>query len=57
MPPVSGGWEQTPAVDMPLTHDEIAELAYCLYQSRGEQDGHDMEDWLCAEQELVRHYA
>jgi hypothetical protein len=39
------------------THDEIAQLAYSLYQSRGRQDGHPMEDWLRAEQELVRHYA
>ncbi|HKW32136.1 MAG TPA: DUF2934 domain-containing protein [Candidatus Acidoferrum sp.] len=39
------------------THDEIAQLAYCLYESRGRQDGHDIEDWLRAEQELVRHYA
>ena len=39
------------------THDEIAQLAYTLYESRGRQDGHHIEDWLCAEQELVRHYA
>jgi hypothetical protein len=39
------------------THDEIAELAFSLYESRGRQDGHDLEDWLRAEQELVRHYA
>jgi Protein of unknown function (DUF2934) len=39
------------------THDEIAQLAYSLYQSRGRRDGHPMEDWLRAEQELVRHYA
>jgi hypothetical protein len=39
------------------THDEIAQLAYSLYESRGRQDGHQMDDWLCAEQELVRHYA
>jgi hypothetical protein len=25
-----------------------------LYESRGRQDGHDIEDWLRAEQELVR---
>ena len=36
------------------THDEIAQLAYCLYESRGRQDGHDIEDWLAAERELVR---
>jgi hypothetical protein len=39
------------------THDEIAQLAFSLYESRGRQDGHHIEDWLCAEQELVRHYA
>ena len=39
------------------TYDEIAQLAYYLYESRGRQEGHDIEDWLRAEQELVRHYA
>jgi len=39
------------------THDEIAQLAYRLYESRGRQEGHHIEDWLRAEQELVRHYA
>ena len=38
-------------------HDEIAQLAFSLYESRGRQDGHHIEDWLRAEQELVRHYA
>ena len=39
------------------THDEIAQLAFSLYKSRGRQDGRRIEDWLRAEQELVRHYA
>ena len=39
------------------TYDEIAQLAYSLYESRGRQAGHQLEDWLDAEQELVRHYA
>ena len=39
------------------THDEIAQLAFTLYESRGRQDGHHIEDWLRVEQELVRHYA
>ena len=39
------------------THDEIAQLAYGLYESRGRQEGHQMEDWLRAEQELEHHYA
>jgi len=38
-------------------HDEIAQLAYSLYESRGRQEGHQMEDWPRAEQELVHHYA
>jgi len=39
------------------THDEIAQLAFSLYESRGRQDGHHVDDWLSAEHELVRHYA
>jgi len=39
------------------THDEIARLAFRFYESLGRQDGRDIEDWLHAEQELVRHYA
>jgi hypothetical protein len=26
------------------THDEIAQLAFTFYESRGRQDGHDIED-------------
>ena len=39
------------------THEEIAQLAFSLYEARGRQEGHQLEDWLRAEQELVRHYA
>ena len=39
------------------THEEITELAYCLYELRGPQDGYHVEDWLRAEQQLVHHYA
>ena len=39
------------------THDEIALLAYSVYESRGRQEGHQMENWLRAEQQLVHHYA
>ena len=38
-----------------LQHDEIAQLAHCLYESRGRRD--DTEDWLRAEQQLLHHYA
>ena len=38
------------------THDEIVQLAFSLYESGGRQDSRDIEDWVRAEQELVRHY-
>ena len=40
---------------MSPTHDEIAQMAYSLYESHGRQEGHQFEDWLRAERELVRH--
>jgi Protein of unknown function (DUF2934) len=36
--------------------DEIARLAHHFYETRGRRDGHDVDDWLSAEQELTRHY-
>ena len=36
--------------------EEIARLAYDFYNMRGCQDGHDVEDWLRAEQELGELY-
>jgi hypothetical protein len=39
-----------------LTSDAVARLAFELYEKRGRHDGHDMDDWLRAEQELRRHY-
>jgi hypothetical protein len=34
------------------TEHDIAERAYALYLERGAEDGHDLDDWLQAEQEL-----
>ena len=34
------------------TEEQIAERAYNLFLARGGTDGHDVEDWLCAEAEL-----
>jgi len=39
------------------TYEEIAQLAYRLYECRGRQDGHDIEDWMRAEEILAGHYA
>lgn len=33
-------------------HTPVAELAYALYEQRGRKDGHDLEDWLNAEQRI-----
>lgn len=32
--------------------DRVAQRAYERYEARGREDGHDMEDWFEAEQEL-----
>lgn len=37
--------------------EEISQLAFRLYESRGWQHGNDVEDWLRAEQELVTSYS
>jgi hypothetical protein len=36
-------------------HQQIATLAYLIFLARGSEDGHDLDDWLQAEQELVNH--
>jgi hypothetical protein len=45
------------STDTPLTapgpdNRRIAERAYQRYEARGREDGHELEDWLSAEQEL-----
>jgi hypothetical protein len=35
---------------------EIAEVAYSYWESRGHEDGHDVDDWLMAEQEVMRRH-
>jgi len=32
---------------------KIASLAYGLYEQRGREDGHDLEDWFEAEQQIA----
>jgi len=36
----------------PTSH-EIAARAYEIYRERGGEEGHDLDDWLQAEQELI----
>jgi hypothetical protein len=49
------GKNATGAVLRP-SRDQVARLAYEYYKARGRQDGHDVDDWLSAEQLLTRHY-
>jgi hypothetical protein len=36
------------------TYQQIAARAYQLYLERGRQDGHEVDDWLQAEYELMQ---
>lgn len=37
----------------PRREEEIRRRAYLLYEQRGREDGHDIDDWLHAEAELT----
>ena len=39
----------------PAREQEIRRRAYEIYLARGEEPGHDLEDWLQAERELASH--
>lgn len=37
-----------------LTHDQIAARAYQIFIERGREPGHDLDDWLQAQYELLQ---
>jgi len=39
----------------PIVHDQIALRAFELYLERGGEHGHDVEDWLRAEREVLEN--
>ena len=43
----------TPSTPLVLAPSEIADRAYHLFLQRGGEHGHDWEDWLRAERELL----
>lgn len=53
----TSGILSAPKTTKPITHEDIQEeirrRAYELYELRGRENGHDLEDWLQAEFELV----
>jgi hypothetical protein len=46
--PLATDWRRMTAA----AHDKIANRAHQLYEARGREPGHDMEDWLKAEHDL-----
>ncbi|MCI0656091.1 MAG: DUF2934 domain-containing protein [Acidobacteria bacterium] len=44
---------ESPLLDDRKLHELIARRAYELYESRGCEDGHECEDWLEAEKQLL----
>ncbi len=45
---------RTAVPTLAIDPSEVAQVAYELYEQRGRQDGHDLKDWLRAE-DVVRH--
>ncbi len=44
-----------PEIELRQVEDEIRRRAHALYEERGKEDGHDLEDWFRAEDEIIRH--
>ena len=43
-----------PAAPPDKIEEKVRRRAYELYELRGNQDGHDVDDWLTAEAEITR---
>ena len=51
--PISDGIDESSVTSDLLSSQRIAERAYQLYEQRGREDGHALDDWLQAERELL----
>lgn len=54
MKPRNKGNQPSPTEEHPH-QDEVARRAYELYEARGAEPGHELQDWLEAEQEVNSH--
>ena len=46
---------ETRATESPVDiQEQVRRRAFELYEQRGREDGHDLDDWLQAESELVQ---
>ena len=50
------GLENAHAFSDPI-YARVAVLAYSMYEQRGRQDGHDIEDWCQAEKTILEEMA
>ncbi len=48
------GSEPVTALDPTRLEDDIRRRAYELYEARGREDGHELDDWLQAKTEITR---
>jgi len=47
---------ETRATESPVDiQEQVRRRAFDLYEQRGRKDGHDLDDWLQAESELVQN--
>ena len=51
--PANSTSSNVPTNRHPNLEEEIRRLAYELYGERGREDGHDLDDWLRAEAEVI----
>ena len=53
-PKAAGGKQTEYPIDL---EEQVRRRAYELYEQRGKEEGHDLEDWLQAESELMKQRA
>jgi hypothetical protein len=46
---------ETTALGIGASQDKIRERAFELYESRGSKQGHDIQDWLHAEHQILEN--
>lgn len=51
--PISTRTKPEAAPSPEMIQEQIRHLAYELYEQRGREDGHDMDDWLKAESQVA----
>lgn len=51
-PPLPAAVSGSPTSSPKSRLERIAQRAYAIYERRGGEDGHSMEDWLQAEREI-----